>query len=609
MGTLTALENVNLLAIPKASGDHQGGSQEKEHFRLGDFCIDEYKPLKVVVIGAGFSGVIAGIRFPQKLQNIDLTIYEKNAGIGGTWYSNKYPGLACDVPSHCYQLSFERKTDWSSCYAPGREILSYLRSVVDKYKLMRYIKLRHQLLHARYHEPSGKWHLRIRRPVSTVGAINNQSDSEDFEDTADILFLAVGGQSRWKWPDIDGLDDFKGTLFHSANFDVGDQPWEEAVEKWHDKKVGVIGVGSSAIQIVPALQPRVAKVVNFAKGKAWLSPGFAISKIAEILKRDPEVNNYAFTEEEKQALKDPTRHKEFRHELEVAMNSMHQTILKGSEAQLRARVVSEEHMRRKLVKKPWIADLLIPDWPVCCRRLTPGPGYLEALCEDNVDFVPSGIKQITASGIETVDGKHTNLDIIICATGYDTTFQFEFPLIGRSGISIQEKWSPHPTTYLTVCSDGFPNLFMAYGPNTATGAGVLLPIYERQVDYAVQVAQKVQRERLKSVEVTSEAVKDFDEYLEQFFPKSVFSEKCRSWYKVGKEEGRVVGVYPGSSLHALRALEHPRWEDFKYELEDGVSNRMYWLGDGQTYNEKTMTGDRAWYLNDDELDIPPVPEA
>ncbi|KAI0925458.1 hypothetical protein AcV7_005708 [Taiwanofungus camphoratus] len=488
-------------------------------------------------------------------------------------------------------------------------MLSYLQSVVDKYKLMRYIKLQHQLVHANYDERSGKWYLRIRRPIPNVDVIKVQSELEEFEDTADILFLAVGGQSRWKWPDIDGLDDFEGTLFHSANFDVGDQPWEEAVKEWYDKRVGVIGVGSSAIQIVPALQPRVAKVVNFAKGKAWLSPMFAISKLAEMLNRDPDINNYLFTDEEKQALNDPIRHKEFRHELEGVMNSMHQIIMRGSESQMTARAVSEAHMKRKLTKKPWIADLLIPDWSVCCRRLTPGPGYLEALCEDNVDFVPTGIKRITASGIETVDGKHTDLDIIICATGYDTTFRFEFPLIGRSGISIQEKWSPHPTTYLTVCTDGFPNMFMAYGPNTAIGAGSLLPIYERQVDYVVQVAQKLQRERLKSIEVTSEAVKDFDEYLEQFFPKSVFSEKYRSWYKMGKEEGRVVGLYPGSSLHALRALKHPRWEDFKYELEDGVNNRMYWLGDGQTYNEKTMTGDRAWYLNDDELDIPPVPEA
>ncbi|KAI0940653.1 hypothetical protein AcW1_003794 [Taiwanofungus camphoratus] len=576
-------------------------------FKLGSFAVDEHRPIKVVVIGAGFSGIIAGIRFPQKLQNLDLTIYEKNAGIGGTWYTNKYPGLACDIPSHCYQLTFEQKTDWSSCYAPAHEILSYMRSVVDKYKLMHYIKLQHELVHAQYDEPSGKWHLRIRRPAVRAGANGGPPELEEFEDTADILFTAAGGQSRWKWPDIEGLHDFKGTLFHSANFDVGERSWEDMVTEWADKRVGVIGMGSSAVQIVPALQPRVAKVVNYSRSKGWFCPPLSVSKLAELLKRDPATENYAFTDEDKRMFADPIRYKEFRHALEADMNSAHHLVLRESELQKAVRAACKGYMLQKLAKKPWIADHLIPDWSVCSRRLTPAPGYLDAVCEDNVEFILSEIKRVTATGIETADGKHESLDIIICATGYDTSFQYKFPVIGRSGVSIQEKWSPYPQTYLTVCTDGFPNWFMAYGPNAASGVGSLLPTFQRQVEYAVEAAKKLQRERLKSIEVKSGAVKDFDEYLEHFFRDSVYTEKVRSWYKAGKEDGRVVAIYPGSTLHAQRALAYPRWEDFNYELEDGVQNRMYWLGDGQTNNEKTMSGDRAWYLNDDELDIPPVP--
>ncbi|OCH86933.1 FAD/NAD-P-binding domain-containing protein [Obba rivulosa] len=574
-------------------------------FKLGDFAIDEYRRMRIVVIGAGFSGITAGIRFRQKMQNIDLIIYEKNVGIGGTWHSNKYPGLACDIPSHSYQFTFTNKTDWSAFYAPGGEIRQYLEGVVDTYKLMPYIKLEHQLMHARYDEPSGKWHLRIRRPVNDVNA-----QFEEFEDTADFLFTGVGGLARWSWPAIEGLKDFQGRTFHSADFDVGEQTWQDAVKNWGDKKVGVIGVGSSAIQIVPALHDKVAKVVNYVRGKTWLAAPFAGTKIAELISRDPNVENYVFTETDREAFKDPVYYKQFRHELEADLNSAHPSTLRGSEMQEVARVAFRESMLKKLAKKPWIADHLIPDFAVACRRLTPGPGYLEALCEDNVDFVTTHIKRVTRTGIETVDGKHEELDVIICATGYDTTWQFEFPMLGRGGASLQGRWRPHPETYLTICVDGFPNWFMSLGPNAGVGSGSLLAIIERQVLYAVEAAKKMQRERLKSIEVKGEAVRDFDEYLEHYFPKTVFSEKCRSWYKMGQEEGRVTGLYPGSCLHAIRVLEHPRWEDYTYELLDpGVQNRFYWLGEGQTYAEKTNSGDRAWYLNDEELDIPPVPEA
>lgn len=136
------------------------------------------------------------------------------------------------------------------------------------------------------------------------------------------------------------------------------------------------------------------------------------------------------------------------------------------------------------------------------------------LTHPQVDFQPTHIKRVTAKGIELVDGTHTDLDILICATGYDYSFQLDFPIVGREGVTIQEKWAPHPSTYLALCTDGFPNWFMVFGPNSTIGSGSLLIILERQVEYVVEVARKMQRERLKSIEVKREAVADFDEYLE-----------------------------------------------------------------------------------------------
>ncbi|KAJ3480196.1 hypothetical protein NLI96_g8512 [Meripilus lineatus] len=538
------------------ANESQKSESSAHPFRLGNFSVDEYKPLKVVVIGAGFSGIVAGIRFRQKIPNLNLTIYDKNSGIGGTWYTNKYPGLACDIPSHSYQLTFEEKTDWSAFYAPGPEILSYLQGVVSKYKLGPYINLQHELVHAKYDEDSGKWVLKIRRPKAQV---DNGDDAnanpasveyEEFEDTADLLFTGVGALSRWSWPDIEGLDTFQGRLVHSAQWDVegseGGSSWEEGVKDWKDKKVGVIGVGSSAIQIVPALRPKVSRLFNYVRGKTWLSPPFSVAKMAELIQRDPTGDNYAFTDQDKERFKDPEYYKEFRHEIDNDLNSIHLATLKDTPMQKGARTAFKENMIKRLEKKPWIADHLIPDFGVACRRLTPGPGYLEALCEDNVDFVNVGIKRVMEGGIETVDGKVQELDVIVCATGYDTTFHLPFPIIGKNGISLQDKWTPHPTTYLSTCIDDFPNYFFSLGPNSAVGSGSLLAVIEHQVDYAVMVGMKMQRERLKSVVVKKGAVEDFDEYLEHYFPTSVYSEKCRSWYKMGKEEGRVVALWPGT---------------------------------------------------------------
>ncbi|KAI0364846.1 FAD/NAD-P-binding domain-containing protein [Pilatotrama ljubarskyi] len=574
-------------SISRVSEPNAGS--EPAPYSLGDFCIDEYKPIKVIVIGAGFSGITAGVRFPQKIPGVELTIYEKSAGVGGTWFNNKYPGLACDIPAHCYQLTFEEKRDWSAFYAPGPEIRQYLENVAEKYKLMRYIKLQHEVVHAQYDEPAGKWRLRVRRPNPDSGVL------EEIEDSADVLVTAIGSLSRWRWPNIEGLHDFKGELHHSAGFDPNENTWQEVAEAWKDKKVGVIGVGSSALQLVPALQPRVQKLVNYVRGKTWLAVPFASNSFAELLGRDPKsAEDYKFTPEELERFKnDPEFYKNFRFTLETDINSLHSSTLRGSPMQMQAREAFRENMVKKLARKPWIAEKLIPDFPVACRRLTPGPGYLEALCEDNVDFVSTHIKRITEKGIETVDGQHQDLDVIFCATGYDTSFQLPFKIIGRDGLDINDKWKPHPVSYLSVAVDGFPNMFMSLGPNSGVGSGSLLALIEYQIMYAVQATAKLQRERYKSIEVKPEALRDFDQYVDAYFPKSVYSEKCRSWYKMGQEEGRVVGLWPGSTLHALKALTHPRWEDYNYELADPVQNRMYWLGDGQTHNEKTLTGDSA----------------
>ncbi|CDO72702.1 hypothetical protein BN946_scf184985.g122 [Trametes cinnabarina] len=586
-------------------------SPESAPYTLGEFCIDEYRPIKVIVVGAGFSGITAGIRFRQKIPNVSVAIYEKSTGVGGAWFNNKYPGLACDIPSICYQLTFEEKR-LVRFLPPGAEIRQYLEGIVDKYKLAPHIKLGHEVTHAQYDEPSGKWHVRIRRTHPATGKV------EQFEDTGDVLFTAFGSLDRWSWPDIKGLETFKGELHHSAGFDPCGKAWQEVAEAWKDKTVGIIGVGSSAVQLVPALQPRVKKVYNYVRGKTWLAVPFGSTGFAEFLQRDAQnAENYQYTPEELARFKNDERfYKNYRHALETEINAR-------TPMQLQAQQIFRANMEKKLEKKPWILENSASrfghrSYLPLCRSLTMGmavswdpmrvysaarvPTCLqEAHSGARVDFISSPIKRVTETGIETEDGQHQELDVLFCATGYDATYQLPFKIIGRNGVDISEKWRPHPVTYLSVAVDGFPNMFMALGPNSAVGSGSLLALMEYQVMYAVQAAAKLQRERLRSIEVKPEAVRDYDQYID-----SVYSAKCRSWYKGGREEGRVIGLWPGAYL-IYRALSYPRWEDYNYERADPIQNRLYWLGDGQTYAEKTLTGERAWYLRPPYLDVPPVP--
>ncbi|KAJ7070703.1 hypothetical protein C8F01DRAFT_1244412 [Mycena amicta] len=582
--------------------------------------IDAPRPIRVVVIGAGFSGIIAAIRFLQYVKNVHLTVYEACAGVGGTWFSNRYPGLACDIPAHCYQLTFHEKTDWSGFYATGPEIRAYIESIVDKYNLRPFIKLEHRLTSAIYAEDTGKWNLTVQRPSQLGDGV------EQFDDSADVLFTGMGGLSRWKWPDIEGFETFSGKIMHSARWETGegerDGPWEETVKSWATKKVGVIGVGSSAVQIVPALQPKVDRLVNYVRGQTWICAPF-FGEHAGKLGLSQGSGNYIFTDKEKEEFKDPTFYKEFRRNLESALNSIHVVTLKDHPASAAGKAAFKAEMLQRLAKSPTIAEHLIPDFPPGCRRLTPGPGYLEAVCEENVSFNTSPIKRILPNGIETVDGNFEELDVIVCATGFDTSFQLGFPVVGRGGLQLSEKYKPHPKLYLSVAVDGFPNWFQSLGPNSAVGSGSLLILIERQVQYAVEATLKLQREHLKSIEVKPEAVEDWDVYLEHHFtkvrvPQFKFSESytffrlclvksvARGTSKA-KRKGRVVALWPGSCLHAVRALEHPRWEDYTYEQLDGHRNRFFWAGNGTTVAEETPDADKAWYLGEGEVDYPPVP--
>ncbi|GAA5979807.1 hypothetical protein JCM5350_002055 [Sporobolomyces pararoseus] len=563
-------------------------------FKLEDYPIDNsHRKLKVAMIGAGFSGIIAGIRIDQRLKNVELNIYEKNHQVGGTWFENTYPGLACDIPAHCYSLTFSPNYNWSKFYAPGPEIRQYLEDVAAKYRLDRFIRYLHKLTKAEWNEETAQWSLSFD--------VMNEAGEKVGEkvEIADVVIQGMGGLSRWDWPNIKGLHDFKGKKLHSAAY-------TETAEAEKGKTVAVIGSGSSSIQLVPALQPHAARVDNYVRGSAWIATPFASN---QLLQRSPDGSNHTFSEEEKKFwAENPEEYHKFRKSMEKELNSVHGVTMKGSELQLGAVEAFRQLMRKKLEKKPHIAEKLIPTFPVACRRLTPGPGYLEALVEDNVDFISTGIKRITETGIETEDGASRDYDTIVFATGFDTSYRPRIPIIGRNGTNVQDLWADVPSHYLSMAiGPDHPNFFVVNGPNSSLGSGSLLVLFEKEVDYIIECIDKMQRENYRTMAVKQEAINDFMAYIETYFQKTVYSEKCRSWYKKGLEEGPVVALWPGSCLHAIKTLKHPRWEDYDFTFSTPQKNRFAWLGTGWTREEmEGVNGDTAFYL--EGIDVPPVPE-
>ncbi|KAH0592931.1 hypothetical protein MHUMG1_09384 [Metarhizium humberi] len=551
---------------------------------LADRSIDDYRPIRVVVIGAGISGILASTRFPQRIPNLSLAVYEKNEDIGGTWFENRYPGCACDIPAHVYQATFSPNTEWSQFYASSQEIHAYWKKVARKYDCMKYIKLRQQVAGAVWDNQESKWTLKIRDLVQ----------NSEYTDKCDVLISATGALNSWNWPDIPGLQKFRGKLLHSA-------AWDESYD-YEGQRVAVIGNGSSGIQILPAMLPKVSHIDHYIRGKTWLSPTFARAMIDE---RRGGIDNFTFTEEEKAAFKeDKSVYQEFRKNIELELQSVHGSTIRDTPEQLGAVGLFTEAMKKRLEKKPDLAETLIPSFPPICRRLTPGPGYLEALTDDKVSVITQGIVQIDETGIQTQDGKHHPVDAIVCATGFDTSFMPRIPIIGSQGQSLAERWKAVPETYLSMSTDGFPNFFVSLGPNGSLGSGNLLLLIEKAMDYMTMCVAKMQRDNIVAMAPQKQAVQRFTKYCDAYFDKTVFTLHCRSWYKGGTYDGRVSALWPGSSLHAMQVFAHPRWEDFEYRYGKGDVNS--WIGDGWTQQEKARAVN-VDYLDDGQIDFPPVP--
>ncbi|KAL4819975.1 hypothetical protein BDW67DRAFT_181685 [Aspergillus spinulosporus] len=528
------------------------------------------RKIRIIVIGCGASAINFAHEVDTSPLDLELACYDKNPSIGGTWYENKYPGCGCDIPSINYQFSWAPSPDWSSFYSSASEILNYFKSVAETYGLMKYMNLNSKVVDARWNEDDQQWHVKVHQ---------TESDTV-FTDKAHILINASGVLNKWKWPAIPNREAFRGPMLHSAN-------WDDSVQL-EGKRVAVIGSGSSAVQIVPNIQPLVSTLTCFIRSQSWVTASFGQRFAGK------GGTNFKYSEKQKQILRtDPERYLAYRKKIESELNSRFRFILNGSKEQAEARAAAERDMRTRLAKKPEIADLIIPtNFAVGCRRPTPGAGYLEALCEDNVSVVSSSIEEFTTKGIRTADGTEHEFDVIVCATGFDVSWKPSYPTIGREGRSLSKEWADMPNTYLSITVPHFPNYLIFNGPYGPYGHGSFLPITETLSRHFLLMLTKMSEEGVTTFDVKEEAVADFVQHRRLFLPRTAWSSPCRSWFKQGKVDGEIM-MWPGSRIHFFETMKNPRWED--YNLTYTTTNRFGYLGNGFAARESDGR-DLTWYL-------------
>ncbi|KAJ4028982.1 hypothetical protein NW761_014821 [Fusarium oxysporum] len=530
------------------------------------------RKLKVVCIGAGFAGLMLSYQHKHgdaPLESfMDLKIYEKNDDIGGTWLVNTYPGVACDVPAHIYTFPFEPNPSWSQFYASGPEIWGYIKKTSDKYKLHEPVILNSEVISSVWDDDTGKWRLEIQRAHSR----------DVVQEEADIVINATGFLSKWNWPTIVGLDKFKGKLVHTA-------AWDTSLD-WSGKRVAIIGNGSSAVQVLPQMQPTAARIVNYARSPLWISGAFA----SEFT---PEGKNFTYTDKEIQSFKDDEdMFFKLRHSIEHSMNKFFRVSIKDSPEQQHAFREFKAKMEDALNHDPYLCARLIPTFQVGCRRLNPGENYLEALQQGNVTLQDEPIQEIFEGGIRSLT-KTEEFDIIVCATGFDVSFVPGYKVLGQNGVSLAKQWKDAPEAYFGVFAANMPNFFTINGPNTPLAHGSLLAVMSFTVDYVSRWIRKISTQNIKSVQVRQDALDEFNVYAQELIKRTVWTGNCRSWFKRGNSDGRVTAMYPGSVIHYKEMLEEFRTEDFVFKYTS--KNRFQFMGNGLTFREKNDE-DLAWYM-------------
>jgi cation diffusion facilitator CzcD-associated flavoprotein CzcO len=480
--------------------------------------------LEVAVIGSGFAGLGMAISLERQGRS-DYAVFERADSLGGTWRDNHYPGCACDVPTPLYSFSFAPNPDWSYLYARHDEIRAYLEDCADRFGVRDRIEFGNGVATASWDDDSGLWTLRLDDGSSR---------------TARVLVAGIGGLNRPALPDIEGLEDFAGPLMHSA-------AWDHSVDLT-GKRVAVIGTGASAIQIVPEVAKVAGRLDVFQRTAPWVLPriDFRMRRWMKSLFRHVPLTQ--------KALRGIIWGIQESVAVPLTINPALTKPLEAAGRRNIARGVEDEALRKRLT----------PSYKVGCKRILVSNDYYPAFSRDNVELVTDPIVRITEGGIETAAGELREVDVIVCATGFDIREALEQADVrGRGGVALSHAWAERIEAHRGTMIRGFPNVFMLSGPNTGTGNMSQVFMIEAQIGFVDKALEMMRSKGADRIEVTAEAQRAFnDELVERMGGTVWVTGGCKSWYLT--EAGHSGVLWPGFSTVFRRELS--RVDESEYEF-------------------------------------------
>ncbi len=472
----------------------------------------------IAVIGAGPGGICMGIKLKEAGFH-NFVILERSSGIGGTWRRNRYPGCACDIPSHVYSYSFELHSGWTRPYASQPEILAYLERCAEKYELLPHCRFGTKVTRAVWQEGAATWVVEL-------------ASGETVE--ASVIVSAVGMFNELHWPAIPGLSTFSGTTFHSACWD-----WD------HDltgERVGVIGSAASAVQFVPEIVKRAGRVHLFQRTANWVLP---------------KVDSPFTPEQLEEFRNDPSALQAARDE---ALATAETNNVAKSDAAVRAQREAVVLEAMKVIEDPQVRAQLRPQHPWGCKRPLLSNDFYPTFNRPNLELVTESIEHITEGSVVTRDGTERHVETLILATGYETTKYISvIDVVGRAGVTIAEAWSDGPQAHLGISAAEFPNLFMLYGPNTNNGS--IITMIEFQVSHIVAQLRRMIDEELAWIDVRPDRMRSYNEEIQCAIEQVThWHASCNSYYRTSS--GRVVTQWPGTMSEFRDRVVLPDPEDF-----------------------------------------------
>ncbi len=478
------------------------------------------RDVNVAIIGAGAGGILSAIKLRQAGIS-RISVFEKESDLGGTWRDNTYPGLVCDVPSHLYRFSFAPNPDWSRTFSPGAEIYAYVRKVAEDNDVEDLIAYGSEVTKLEYN--GSTWRLQT---------ING--DQGEF----DIVISAVGILHHPVYPDIEGLDSFEGNCFHSARWD--------AQASLDGKRIGIIGTGSTAVQIVGAVIDEVEKLSLFQRTPQWVLGA----------------PNAFYSDEDKASYRDNPQ------EMARAYSSLANTLNHGfaaavvgqNEEALAAMQSACQHTLDDNIHDPELKQKLTPNYSAGCKRLIVSDLFYPAISKPNAELVTESITRVEVNGVRTADGRLHELDVLVLATGFDPhRFLGDAEVAGQGGKMLRDTWSEGNYAYKTICVPGFTNLFFLGGPNSPIGNFSYLLTAETQFTYIEKLIRLIRDGVLSAVNPNTEVTQAFNEALKDAMPDTVWASGCQSWYfdRFGN-----LASWPWTFAKFEQELSEPELADF-----------------------------------------------